>query len=158
MRINRERIQDLSCMRRLLVEHFPVALLVGLSSFGWTGNWLCIPVAFATGWLIDADHLFDFGYYVFRHYPNVNYRLMSNGGYFKINNKVFVPFHSWELTLLMLIGGIVAGETALGLVAATAHGAHIIQDQFHYRVRGLGYFLISRALSHFRLENFCVSS
>lgn len=145
-------------MRRLLVEHFPVALLVGLGGYGWTGDWLCVPVALSTGWLIDVDHLFDFGYYVFRYYPNVDYRLLNNGGYFKINNKVFVPFHSWELTLLVLVGGAVAGEAVLGLVAAAAHGAHISQDQIHYRVRGFGYFLISRALSHFRLESFCVSS
>ena len=78
-------------MRRLLVEHLPVALFVGFCGCGWTGEWQCVPAALVAGWLIDADHLFDFAYYVFRHYPNVDYRLLRNGGYFKINEKVFVP-------------------------------------------------------------------
>lgn len=145
-------------MKRLLVEHLPVALLVGLGGYGWTGGGLCVPVALVTGWLIDADHLFDFAYYVFRYYPNVDYRLLRNGGYFKINNKVFVPLHSWELTLLILFGGIVTGEVALGAVGAVAHGAHLIQDQFHYRVRALGYSLVSRSSSRFTLTGFCASS
>ncbi len=145
-------------MRRLLVEHLPVALLVGLGGYGWTGDGLCVPAALATGWLIDADHLFDFAYYVFRSYPNVDYRLLNNGEYFKINNKVFVPLHSWELTFLILFGGIATGEVALGAVGAAAHGAHLFQDQFHYRVRPLGYSLVSRLSSRFTLTGFCVSS
>lgn len=145
-------------MKRLLVEHLPVALLVGLGGYGWTGEVACVPAALVTGWLIDADHLFDFVYYVFNTYPKVDYRLVTNGGYFKINNKVFVPLHSWELTLLIMLGGIAAGESALGVVGALAHGAHLIQDQIHYRVRPLGYSLISRSSSCFTLVDFCASS
>jgi hypothetical protein len=145
-------------MIRLLVEHLPISLLIGLAGYGWTGDGLCVPVALATGWLIDADHLFDFAYYAFRHYPNVDYRLLKNGGYFEINNKVFVPLHSWEITLLILIGGIAAGELALGVAAAVAHGAHLFQDQFRYRVRVLGYSLVSRLSSRFTLTGFCASS
>lgn len=145
-------------MRRLLVEHLPVALLVGLGGYGWTGDWLCMPAALVAGWLIDADHLFDFGYYVFRYHPNVDYWLVNNGGYFKINNKVFVLLHSWELTFLILFGGFATGEVALGAVGAAAHGAHLFQDQVHYRVRVLGYSLISRLSSCFTLTGFCASS
>lgn len=119
---------------------------------------MCVPAALAAGWLIDADHLFDFAYCMFGWYPNVNDRLLNNGGYFKINKKVFVPLYSWELTLLVLLGGIAVGEVALGAVGAVARGAHLLQDQFHYRVRGLGYSLISRALSRFTLTGFSASS
>ena len=145
-------------MRRLLVEHLPVALLIGLGGYAWTADGLCLPVALLTGWLIDADHLFDFAYYALRSRPNVDYRLVNNGGYFKINNKVFVPLHSWELTILILFGGIAMGEAALAVIGAVAHGAHLLQDQFHYRVRFLGYSLISRSFSRFTLTGFCVSS
>lgn len=144
-------------MLRLLVEHLPLSLLAGLAGYGWTEEWQCVPVALATGWLIDADHLFDFFYYVFKQYPNVDYRLLKNGGYFEINNKVFVPLHSWEVALLILIGGVAVGELALGTVAVAAHCMHLLQDQFRYRVRTLGYSLVSRLFHRFTLAGFCAS-
>jgi len=53
-------------MKRLLVEHLPLSVLIGI--IGWLagGSWLCVPFALAVGWCIDADHLFDFAYYWLR--------------------------------------------------------------------------------------------
>ena len=141
-------------MKRLLVEHFPSALIVGLLGFAWSHEWQCIPAALVAGWMLDADHIFDFVRYAVLYRPNFDFSLIRNGGYFKVNEKVFVPLHAWELTVVMGIFGAVLNSPPL-IFAAIAHGAHLTQDQLTYRVRPLGYFFISRAMSRFSLNGFC---
>lgn len=141
-------------MKRLLIEHLPVALIIGLLGFAWSLDWRCIPAALVAGWMLDADHLFDFACYALRNRPNVDIGLIRNGGYFKINQKVFVPLHAWELTVAMGLFGAVLNSPPL-IVAAIAHGAHLMQDQLAYRVRPFGYSFISRAMSRFSLNGFC---
>ena len=50
-------------MNRLLLEHLPLSVLIGI--LGWLagGSWLCVRLALAVGWCIDTDHLIDFAYY-----------------------------------------------------------------------------------------------
>ena len=141
-------------MKRLLVEHFPLTLIVGLLGFAWSHEWQCIPAALVAGWMLDVDHIFDFAKYAIRNRPNVDISLIRNGGYFKLNKKVFVPLHAWELTVAMLVFGALLNSPPL-IAAAIAHGAHLIQDQLAYRVRPLGYWIISRAMSRFSLNGFC---
>ena len=91
-------------MKRLILEHLPISVLIGI--LGWLagGGWLCVPFALAVGWCIDADHLYDFGFYWLRHRKNPDWSLIVSGGYFSINAKIFVPLHSWELTLILVTG------------------------------------------------------
>jgi len=143
-------------MQRLLVEHLPISVLIG--NLGWLagGSWLCVPFALAVGWCIDADHLYDFGYYWLRHRKNPDWSLILSGGYFSINAKIFVPLHSWELSLiLVIVFGFFTQNWILAVTTGVAHMAHLIQDMRAYHVRILGYSFISRAFHTFEQRGFC---
>ena len=122
---------------------------------GWLagGGALCVPFALAMGWCIDADHLFDFGYYWLRHQKNPDWSLIWCAGYFTINGKVFVPLHSWELTLVLVVGlGFFTQNWILAFTTGAAHMAHLIQDLLSYRNKRIVEFsLIGRALHRFSI-------
>ena len=146
-------------MKRLLVEHLPISLLIGI--LGWLsgGGWVCVPFALAVGWCIDVDHLYDFGYYCFRNKKNLDWSMIISGKYFSLNSKVFVPLHSWELSLILVTGlGFLSQNWILAITTALAHMAHLIQDMRAYNVRLLGYSFISRASQKFEQQGFCSSS
>ena len=143
-------------MQRLLVEHLPISVLIG--NLGWLagGSWLCVPFALAVGWCIDADHLYDFGYYWLQHRKNPDWSMIRSGEYFSINAKIFVPLHSWELTLILVTSlGFFAQNWILAFTTGLAHMAHLIQDLYTYHVRVLGYSFISRAIHAFEQRGFC---
>ena len=120
------------------------------------GGWQCIPFALAVGWCSDADHLDDFGLYWWRLRKNPDWSLILSGGYFSINAKIFVPLHSWELTLIMVIGlGFFTQNWILAVTTGVAHMAHLIQDMRTYHVRVLGYSFISRSFHAFEQRRFC---
>ena len=141
---------------RILLEHLPVALAVGLMGWWVSGNYWCIIAALAAGWMVDVDHLLDFFYYIKRAGRTADYSLVRTGEYFKINNKVFVPLHAWEITFSLLFLAICFGEIrAIFICAALAHGMHLLQDQLMYQVKPFGYWLLSRYRRNFSLEGFC---
>ena len=145
-------------MKSLLLEHLPISLLIGI--LGWLsgGGLICVPLALVVGWCIDADHLYDFGYYWFRHRKNTDWSIICSGKYFSINAKIFVPLHSWELTLILVTGlGFLTQNWILGVTTGVSHMAHLIQDMRTYNVRFLGYSFISRSLHAFEQQSFCSS-
>ena len=145
-------------MNRLLLEHLPLSVLIGI--LGWLagGSWLCVPLALAVGWCIDADHLIDFAYYWMRLRKNPQWPFIRSGGYFDINGKIFVPLHSWELTLILVAGiGYFTQNWILALTTGAAHTSHLLQNMRAYQVRILGYSLISRYLRAFEQLDFCGS-
>ena len=143
-------------MKRLLVEHLPISLLIGILGLLSGGGWLCIPFALAVGWCIDADHLYDFGYYWFRHRKDTDWSIIRYGGYFSKNEKIFVPLHSWELSVILVISlGFYTQNWILSVTTGGAHIAHLIQDIRTYNVRILGYSFISRAFNAFKQRGFC---
>ena len=146
-------------MKRLLVEHLPISLLIGVLGWFSGGGWVCVPFALAVGWCIDVDHLYDFGYYWFHNKKNLDWSMILSGEYFSLNAKIFVPFHSWELTLILVTGlGFLTQNWILAITTAVAHMAHLIQDMHAYNVRLLGYSFISRASQKFEQQGFCSSS
>ena len=145
-------------MKRLLIEHMPISLLIGILGWFSGGGWVCVPFALAAGWCIDADHLYDFGYYWFRHKKNPDWSMLRSGEYFSVNAKIFVPLHSWELTLILITClGFLMQNWILAITTAVAHMAHLIQDMRTYNVRFLGYSFISRSLHAFEQKSFCSS-
>lgn len=139
----------------LLIEHFFAAFLVGSLGYLLSGEAYCVPMALIFGWLIDADHLCDFLYYTMRS-KRLNLRFVSTGQYFKINNKIIVPFHSWELSVLLFFLGIFIPEYQAPLISASfAHIAHLLQDQWTYHVRLCGYSFVSRMNNGFKYKGFC---
>ena len=145
-------------MKLLILEHLPISLLIGI--LGWLagGSWLCVPLALAVGWCIDADHLIDFAYYWMRLRKNPQWSFIRSVGYFDINGKIFVPLHSWELTLILVAGIVYFTQNwILALTTGAAHTSHLLQNMRAYQVRILGYSLISRYLRAFEQLDFCGS-
>jgi len=84
-----------------------------------------------------------------RHRKNPDWPFILSGGYFDINGKIFVPLHSWELTLILVMGlGFFTQNWILAFTTGVAHTT--------YQVRFLGYSLIFRALRAFEKRGFCV--
>lgn len=143
-------------MRRLLMEHFPIAFGIGLAAWRLTGKAELIPMALLTGWLIDVDHLVDFGYFLLHRKPGIlDYSVLATGAYFRLNGKVIVPFHSWELVLFWALAWGWAGELGIAVTGSVAWAAHLLHDQFSYRVAPLGYLFSYRAKRHFAHTGFC---
>lgn len=142
-------------MRRLLLEHLPAALLIGLVGAWLSGNWVLVPIALATGWMIDADHLFDWSLYARRVGVSSALRELSTGAYFRANGRVFVVLHSWEWVAIWLVAGVAAGRPDIAIVGSLSWAAHIAKDQWTYRVVPPGYFLIYRMVRGFAHEGFC---
>ena len=142
---------------KLLFEHFFITLLIGCTGWFVSDNFYCVPCALIAGWLIDLDHLCDFLLHSIRS-KSINLSFISTGEYFKINNTVIVPLHAWEITAILFILGMLNPiYRAPVLAAAIAHCAHLLQDQFSYRVRTLGYSFMSRAKHKFTYKGFCRS-
>jgi hypothetical protein len=142
---------------KALVEHLPASLVIGATGWLLTGDVACLFAALLAGWMIDADHLFDLSVYLTKTRASLSLGLVLTGSYFKLNGKVFVPLHAWELSLAMALSAWLL-EPALGWplqCAALAHVAHLWKDQRSYNIRPLGYWFISRARRSFDHQGFC---
>jgi hypothetical protein len=140
---------------KLLLEHLSSALLIGVLGLLISGDIFCILMALIAGWGMDVDHLYDFLLYTYKS-KKINLNLIHTGQYFKINNRVIVPLHSWELSFILLMLGIFITEyRAPFIVASLAHSLHLLQDQQEYNVRSFGYSLISRINRSFEYKGFC---
>jgi len=142
-------------MNRLLLEHLPLSVLVGV--LGWLagGGVLSVPFALVMGWCIDADHLFDFGYYCLRHQKSPDWSFIRSGQYFVLNGKCFIPLHSWELTLCLIVGlGLLTQNWILAFTTGVAHMVHLLQDMRSNHMRIVAYSVIFRALHRFQRPDF----
>mgnify|MGYP006963606177 CR=1 FL=1 len=134
----------------------PASLLVG--GIGWviSDDPLCLFAALIGGWFIDLDHLFDFAYYFYRTRDWSACVLLKSGAYFKKNKKVLIPLHSWELVIGAMTVAVFFEITPV-ICATVAMAVHLLQDQHKYKVRPLGYFILSRIACRFEIKNFCKS-
>ncbi len=141
---------DRVLLGRLIFEHFPLSIVIGLLAWILGGGSLSIPFALAMGWCIDIDHLVDFFFYRLRYKGKTNWGLITNGGYFLINGHCIVLLHSWELTLLLIMTiGLFSQNWILAFGTGIAHAAHLFQDMRTNHVRLIGYSLIMRAVRRF---------
>lgn len=136
----------------LLLEHVPISLIIGLTSWAFSGDKSAILYALMGGLLVDLDHIYD----LLHSKPRLDeiVSLISSGKYFRINNKVYVPCHSYEF-VLVIIGYAYFFNNLMVCVFGISYLCHLIQDQITYRVKPLGYFLINRIVNKFSLEGFC---
>jgi hypothetical protein len=140
---------------RLLVEHLPISILIGLLGYGFSGNPYCVPSALLAGWCLDIDHLYDFLLDANKS-KKLNIDFIRSGQYFKKNDKIIFPLHAWEITVALILIGVFSNEYAyIFFTAAFAHGSHLMQDQLLYRTRALGYSIISRMFNNFNYKSFC---
>lgn len=141
---------------RLLTDHIGTSLAIGGLMSWWFQEWWLIGVALLTGWLIDADHLVDFTYFLMRRRSgSFDLSMVTTGAYFKLSGKVIVPLHSWELVFLWTVIWAGLGYSAIAITGAVAWTVHLLHDQFSYRVTPLGYLFSYRAKRHFAHAGFC---
>ena len=140
----------------LIVEHLPATLVVfGLYIFiNDEINKYHIIGIFVFGWLIDADHLIDYFYYLFKSKKNPSINEFLSGTYFKKNKLVLILGHSIELTVIIFLVGLIYHDIDLFLVSL-AHLLHIIQDLYSNKVYFWGYFLTFRIKNKFLLFKIC---
>jgi len=126
-----------------------IVLLVNLVSKKTVNKRLLILGLIVTLFM-DIDHLFD---YISYNGLTLNLSAITSGSYFEANQKVYVLFHSWELTAIFALGWIIAnkcGRFKLGQtfkIAFLAFLAHLVWDVVYYGFNLLSYFEIYR-ISH----------
>jgi len=147
--------------RRKFSQHMLVHYLLAAGSFVavlfLTKSPLFATLAFLINIFLDADHLFD---YWLANGFNLNFKefvrqTLGVGHYCKKLGKVFVPFHSWEVLLLVLITARVINLPQLVIASIFGFLPHLIWDQITFAKRSLMYSFIFRALRKFDLEYFC---
>lgn len=160
---------------RLLYDHLLLTLVIGISCSYFFHDWKLLVLALLTGWMIDADHLVDFFYYLWRRRAalstgsgsgqlaqpplviddRVSLKTFTSGCYFRSNGKIIVPLHSWELAVLWAVCWIAVDNVAIAVAGALPWLAHLMQDQIANRIIPFGYFLSYRIYHQFSRAGFC---
>lgn len=141
---------------KLLFEHMPAAIAVGLLFSFYGEGYSLLLVALCFGWLLDVDHYFDHLLWCRKQRRNLILKDFFLGTHFKESNKVFVPLHSWELPTATLLFAQSSPYMKMEIICASiAWLCHIGQDQMSNRPSHLGYFLFYRVYTRFDMARFC---
>jgi hypothetical protein len=115
-----------------------LSVAVGAAVWGVTKETLALPLAVASGVLVDADHLLDQYWHLYLHKRPA----------------ALVVLHAWEW-LAGLVAVCVWMSFPWWLVAVTVgYSGHLIADQLFNQVYGLGYSIIHRAYHAFDTDRF----
>ncbi|PIU02397.1 hypothetical protein COT66_00355 [Candidatus Shapirobacteria bacterium CG09_land_8_20_14_0_10_49_15] len=131
--------------------HFFSAFLIGLACGAIFGQWWLVLVSLASGFFIDADHLFDY----FHHFGLKKFRwrnFIKVKTYMDSSGKVFVPLHGWEYLLIFWMIGSMAPFPGLKWTAAGAYLAHLFWDHISFQHHPLFYFFCFRMVKKFNLR------
>ena len=117
--------------------HTTVSVGIGAGVWAATGSPAAVPVAAATGVLIDVDHLLDY----FNWYVRKDIRYL------------FLAFHAWEYGFVALALVLTLRYDPLLLAAALGYLGHIVSDHFANRpAHPLAYSIVHRVYVHFERE------
>ncbi|HEV2339228.1 MAG TPA: hypothetical protein VGT05_00490 [Patescibacteria group bacterium] len=114
--------------------------------------------AFIGEFFLDADHLFDY-ILVFGMQFRPDY--FFSGKMFTVSHKVYVPFHSWELAIvLFLLLYSIKSTTIRCFLTSLLIGLllHLAYDTYFNHMLLLGYSFIYRMLHHFDARYFSTES
>lgn len=106
------------------------------------------------GFLVDADHLFDY-ILVFGTAFHPDY--FFSGLMFGLSQKMYVPFHGWEwIILLGVFSYLMKNKLCKYFLVALAVGllSHLVFDAHANHISFLGYSFIYRLLYNFDLPYF----
>lgn len=116
-------------------KHAAISAAVGAAGWWATGKPAAGLAALASGVLPDIDHIVDYSYYRWRG-----------------DHRLILPLHAYEFALLGLALALLARHKILG-IAVLSYLVHLLADQSENRTHKLGYSLLFRARSGFRIEN-----
>lgn len=116
----------------------------------WKFRRIDYPILFLMGEIfIDLDHFID--YFIFAGFK-FNLKDFFNS-VFLTSGKVYVFFHSWELVLLLIMGGFFLRYEPLFILSG-GMTVHLLVDQFQ-RYNRFFYFLIYRKKQGFKVASLC---
>ena len=133
--------------------HFSLSLIAGLIVGYVFGNYWAIPVAFLSGFFIDADHLID--YFLHTKFLRLDIAEFFSGKHFDTSGKVYLLLHGYEYVILFAIFGVVLPNLGwLFFSLALSNLLHLIYDLLSNRPKWPTYFLTYRIAKNFNHSAF----
>jgi len=141
------------------LTHLVLSLIAAGSIYWYFRKWQVILVALLSGFLVDADHLFD--YFLYKKAFIFNFSEFISGNYFRLAGKVYLPFHAFEYAIIAIIAGLLILKFTkemqkhtkmivfLLLVFGISLSFHLAFDMFSYRPNWPAYFISYRITHNF---------
>ncbi len=108
--------------------------------------------AVIVGVFIDIDHLFD---YVFAMGSVINFKYFLKGYHFLISDKIIVPFHGWEYSVVSLLIFLLSDEKEMKIVALAISLSlifHLTVDVYTNNILFKSYSTLYRISKRFKLK------
>ena len=138
---------------KVFFEHLPSTIVCVFILCYFIGlNFFFIYLCIFFGWLIDIDHMFD--YLLFKKSIKFNLKEFISGKYFNISRKIYIPLHSYELSIILFFLYFIINEVGV-IFVCLSHVLHLVQDQISNKTKPLSYFFIYRALHSFKINYVC---
>lgn len=135
------------------IVHFTLSIISGTIVALIFGNWWAVPVALLSGFLIDLDHFFD--YFKFTKFKRFDSKEFLSGKYFDYSNKVFLPLHGFEYSLVLIAIALLMPSAAWWVLSlAVSLILHLIYDTISNKPIWPTYFLIYRITKNFNHKTF----
>ena len=140
----------------IFIEHLPATSVLAVICWIQDQALSSILTIFFFGWLIDADHVFDYLSWAIKNKQPFVIKDFVKGRQFTESLKVYLPLHSWEIAgALFLLWLFQSTPQPLYFWSALALATHLVQDQLTHRPATLGYFIVFRLLTAFSQKSFC---
>jgi len=147
------------------IIHFSIALILFLIFLKFYKPFTA-SFAFLFGFLIDADHLFDYFYYLIKFDKPFNPPVFFTPEPFIASQKVFIPLHGWEWALLLLVLALVfrlevfkkdfwKRLSNILIVSGISLFAHLVTDYFTNGMYLASYSFFWRLLNDFDSAGIC---
>ena len=123
-----------------------------ISSLVWIffKSFACAAVSFASGILIDKDHLID--YYI-SHGFTLKARAVYDSCLHMRLKRLYLIFHSYELIAIFWAAIYVFSLSNIWKAAAIGFTQHLIIDQFTNPIKRPGYLLAYRIVNGFKTDS-----
>jgi len=105
-------------------------------------------LAFVGAFFIDADHMIDYIFIVLKRNSKFSVKNFFKANFFENSTKLYLIFHSWELTLF-LISLYFCAFNPIFLVLGFSMLTHLLVDRCTNEVKPFSYLLIYRLIKGF---------
>ena len=127
--------------------HFVLSTVVGVLVAYIFGSWWAVPLALASGFFIDLDHLID--YFIFSK-GRFSLEEFKIGTYFDDSGKVYVFAHGFEYAIVLIILGILLPSFAwIFFSLGFSNLLHLLYDTVFNKPIWPTYFISFRLAKNF---------
>ena len=134
------------------------AVSLGISAVLWffTRNVFAASVAFATGVLVDIDHLIEYAiHYGWRDFSIKEFYQICKRTHLKNTSrrfkKLYLIFHSYEIVILLWVAALLIKNIYL-VAFALGYSGHLILDGIGNPFHPCSYFIIRRVIKNFEAD------